>query len=445
MISFNDIFERIKRAKKLFVSLFVILFLNACGGCETFQGYLNDGIGNNCLLCGLFDVLTEASTNAATKTWNMFARPLAMVSLYATAIYIAFNTLKSVGSFGKFDFATYLTADKKGMLFLVFKMAVIFLLLTDRDLFIINSVIIPIMHSGLVIGQRLIAGNVNFEWTIRGDGWPALFSLVNDGARAYNDELYNVVAMGKAMMCNATDDFVLFWYWLMLCYGMIFFVFGWSLLVATCFYIIDLMLDLALAAMLLPLGITFMISNQTTGYGKKIWEKFMGVFFGFVMLGVILGLSIQLMLLSMGEADSNGVVASNSFGGNIRRLLDSNNVEAASERLWSSGSLLLTIVCFAMLVQVIDNLKPLVSSIAGVSPASSAGSKVGGAVSKPLANAVAKPAKHIAKSVAKEGGHAIYRIARLDKAQGSISNKLTSARGFLFGTGSRGYKAWWRH
>jgi hypothetical protein len=65
---------------------------------------------------------------------------------------------------------------------------------------------------------------VNFQWTIRGDGWPALFSLVNDGARAYNDELYNVVAIGKAMMCHATDDFILFWYWLMLCYGMIFFV-----------------------------------------------------------------------------------------------------------------------------------------------------------------------------------------------------------------------------
>lgn len=445
MINFNNIFERIIRAKKLFISLFAVLFLNACGGCDTFQSYLNDGIGNNCLLCILFDVLTVASSDAAQKSWNMFAEPLAVVMLYATAIFIAFNTLKSIGSFGKLDVPTYLTADKKGMLFLGFKMAVIYVLLTDKNLFIINSVITPILHSGLIIGQRLISGNVRFEWVINGEGWPALFSLVNQGARAYNDELYNVVAIGKAMMCNATDDFILFWYWLMLCYGMIFFTFGWSLLVATCFYIIDLMIDLAIAAMLLPLGISFMISNKTTNHGKNIWNKFMAVFFGFVILGMILGLSIQLMLLCMGEADENGVVSSNTFGGNIRKLLDRNDVEGASERLWSSGSLLLTIVCFAMLVQLMNGLKELVKKIGGTSISSSAGSKTGGAVSKPIANAITKPAKHIAKVAAKEGGHVASRIMRLDKAQKNISNQLTSWKGFLTGTGSQGYKAWWRH
>lgn len=445
MVIFSNIYEKIKRAKKLFISLFLVLFLNACG-CDTFQGYLNDGIGKNCLLCILFDTLTEASSDAATRTWNMFAKPLAMVTLYATSILIVFNSLKLMGSFGKLDVPTYLTADKKGMLFLGFKMAVIYLLLTDNDLFIINSILIPIMHSGLVIGQSLIAGNVKFNWSFSGSGWPALFSLINEGARAYNDELYNVVAIGKAMMCNATDDIILFfWKWLMLCYGIIFYIFGWSLLVATCFYIIDLMFDLAFAAMLLPLGIAFMISDKTSGHGKKIWEKFIGVFFGFVMLGVLLGLSIQLMLLCLGEADENGVVASNSFGGNIRKLLDRNNIEAASERLWSSGSLLLTIVCFALLAKVLDNLKPLVSNISGVSPVSSAGSKTGAAATKPLAKAVSTPIKHVAKKAAKEGGHALARITRLDKAGKFAKEKMTTVRGVLTGTGSQGYKAWWRN
>jgi hypothetical protein len=452
MSEIKNIFEKLKKAKRFWVMLVPVLLLSACDGCPTVQDYASRGQGSNCLLCPIFDILTQSSASAAQSSWNTFAGGLANVVLFATAIHIAFNTLKSLGSFGKLDVATYLTADKKGILMLIFKMAVIYALLQDATFFV-DKIIKPILEAGLSIGIRLASDSgskSSFEAGASGGGWTGLFSMINDGVVGYNDAVYENIALGQSMICNATDDFIFFWYWLMLLYGFLFFVFGWAVLVAVCFYLVDVLINLAIASMLLPFGIAFMISPQTSQHCQKIWNMFLDVFFNFMMLGVILGVSVKLALVAMGDYAGAGLtdmVSASQFSGSIQGLLDRNEVEAASEILWSSGSLLLTIVCFCLIANILATFKNIVKDISGVESGSSAGSQTAAPLAKKAMEGGQKMGKHavdIAKSAGKYGGHVVARITRLDKGMRHVRNGLNTARGFLTGTGSKGYKAWWR-
>ena len=443
----NNIFNQIKRSSiKTLLLVFVSLFLCSCEECPTYQTYLNRGIANNCLLCELFDILTKSATTAANNSWNTFATPLIPVVVIATAIYVAFYTLKMVGSAGKQDAASYLMADKKGILILGFKLAVIVLLL--KDTFFIDKIISPILQAGLEVGLQLGPGNISINFS-NGSGWGGLFNDINDAIVGYNDQVYETIALGQTMICVATDGFIFFWYWLMLLYGFIFFIFGWFTLATICFYIVDILINLAFGAILLPFGIAFAISNQTSQYSTKIWQIFLNAFFSFVILGVILGLSIELIDLSLGRVNENnaGSMGENAFSASVVKTLNADNVKVVSEMLWSSGSLLLTIVCFCLLVNLIEELKSLIGKISDTAALSDAGSKTSTAMASAPAKGTKKLGSHVANfswDGTKYAGHVGARITRLDKGIDNAKEGLISAQGYLTGTGKKGYKAFWR-
>ena len=158
---------------------------------------------------------------------------------------------------------------------------------------------------------------------------------------------------------------------------------------------------------------------------------FLDVFFNFMMLGVILGISVKLALVAMGDYAGAGLTdVPAKFSGSIQGLLDRNEVEAASEILWSSGSLLLTIICFCLIANILATFKNIVKDISGVDSGSSAGSQT----AAPLAKKAAEGGKKLGKqavNVGKYGGHVVARITRLDKGMKSVKSGLNTARGVL--------------
>ncbi|MBR5154570.1 MAG: hypothetical protein IKW58_02480 [Alphaproteobacteria bacterium] len=450
MDKFEKIFSLLKRLKKSILLFGCILLLSACDKCLTFQDYKSEGLGAGCALCPLFKVLTASATQAANGSWVRFADPLKDVILVTTAIFIAFNTLKMVGAFGKRDFADFMTNDKKGALILGFKAGVIFLLLSDT--FLIDTVLVPVLESGLIIGQTLSTNVVNISWGSASSGWASLFDMVNKAALELNNQVYENIALGSAMICRSTQGFILSWYWLMLLYGFIFFIFGWFLLACISFFIVDIMVNLTIGAILLPFAVAFAISNQTMGYTKKVWQIFLGVFFNFLMLGVILGVSVQLIELGMGklESDMSPATGLDSFLGNISMLLDNDNVKKVSEILWEKGCLLLTIVSFWLASQLIDQVKELAANISDAIGAKGV-TNPGTDAAKPYINKAVVAGKSVGKYAFNTGvngvkytGHVASRITRLDKGMAALSRGATSLRGKLTGTGRDGYKAWWR-
>lgn len=447
--------------KKLF-SVTLVLFLSACDDtCPTIQDYKNEGISTvctgcsnaedgNCLLCSLFRIITKAASAAANMSWNTFASQLIPVVGLAAAIYIAIYVLKNVGSFTKQNAADFLTGDKKGLLLLMFKTTVIISLL--KDTWLIDNIISPVMQAGLNIGAKLSVTGATMA-TSSGSGYDAIFKMVNESVKQFNDQVYETIAIGNAMICNATrppyNPFV--WYWLMLTYGLILFVFGWILLVGISFYIVDILIRLAFGAILLPFGVACAISNQTVGYTKNIWNIFLNVFFSFIMLGIILGITIQLVNLGMTQGDEEGVkegggAALNAFLTNLNAQIDGNQIEQISKDLWSNGSLLLTIVCFCVIVQLAAQIGKLADKISETSGLTSVGSQVAAATGHPLMAKGKQAAGTVGGWVgagAKETGRIAARVTRADKLYRWAGNKAEGARGILTGSGKQGYRAFW--
>ena len=50
--------KKLKRAKRIFAIFIPVFFLSGCKECLTVQDYTSEGIGNNCSLCKIFDILT---------------------------------------------------------------------------------------------------------------------------------------------------------------------------------------------------------------------------------------------------------------------------------------------------------------------------------------------------------------------------------------------------
>lgn len=451
--------------KKLF-SVTLVLFLSACDDtCPTIQDYKNEGISTvctgcsnaedgNCLLCSLFRIITKAASAAANMSWDAFASQLIPVVGLAAAIYIAIYVLKNVGSFTKQNAADFLTGDKKGLLLLMFKTTVIISLLKGKadDAWLIENIISPVMQAGLNIGAKLSVTGATMA-TSSGSGYDAIFKMVNESVKQFNDQVYETIAIGNAMICNATrppyNPFV--WYWLMLTYGLILFVFGWILLVGISFYIVDILIRLAFGAILLPFGVACAISNQTVGYTKNIWNIFLNVFFSFIMLGIILGITIQLVNLGMTQGDEEGVKegggeALNAFLTNLNAQIDGDQIEQISKDLWNNGSLLLTIVCFCVIVQLAAQIGKLADKISETSGLTSVGSQVAAATGHPLMAKGKQAAGTVGGWVgagAKETGRIAARVTRADKLYRWAGNKAEEARGILTGSGKQGYRAFW--
>lgn len=460
IFSKHNIWKKLLRGMKCILPLGLVLLISGCGDeepCPTVQDYLNegksDGAGGdgNCLLCRMFTIITKASAAAANTSWNTFAADLIPVVILAAGIYIAIYVLKNVGSFTKQNAADFLTGDKRGVLLLMFKMAVIAFLLTDS--WFIDKIISPLLQAGLGIGSTLSVTDAPVTYA-SGTGYDALFEMVNVSVRQFNDEVYRTVAIGEAMICNATRDSIFSWYWLMLVYGFILFVFGWVLVVGISFYIVDILIRLAFGAIMLPFGVASAISNITMPYTKKIWEIFLNVFFCFVMLGIVLGLTIQLVNLGIGAESGSSENATKEGGGgalssfmtNLDMRIDENQIKEISEDLWTNGSLLLTIICFCVIVQMAAQIGKLADKISGTSGLTSVGSQVGAAVTQPLV----KKSKQFGKTVggwagagAKYAGHVGARVTRADKLYRWAGNKVEAARGFLTGSGKQGYRAFW--
>lgn len=475
MKTLKNILQHIKNRLHLLVLLASVLLLSAChDSCQTIQDYINNGIRDeSCILCQLFDIFIDTAIDLAEASWEILSKPLIPVVAVVTAIYVAIYTLKLVGSFGKQTATDFMAGDRKGLLMLMFKMSIIIFLLKGSyqangffeilsaflsgQNFFVEKIISPILVAGLEIGQELAIspgsstnvfydGIENLIMDTINTPWASLFEKIRSAIYGFNAASYETIGIGEAMICNATEDSILDWYYLMILYGCILFIFGWLMLLAISFYMIDTIINLTFGAILLPFGIACAISNITVSYSKNIWNIFINTFFNFVVLGIIIGLSIQMVILCIqggSDIEATGGALS-SFMSNKDQHLNDNQIEALSEELWSNGSLLLTIVCFSVLICLIPKVGDLAKKISGAAGLTSAASKTVADASKVMMGGAKRASKQAHKRFIKpalsDAGRKMYRAARLDK----VSQKITSLQGYLTGTGAQGHRAFWR-
>ncbi len=496
----------IKGMKGLSLFTLILLLCSCHDECDTIQKYMDDGktyeipyegeIDKTYLMCALFNVLIATAKKIATDAWDTLSQPLIPVVGVVAAIYVAIYTAKLVGSFGKQTATDYLSGEKFGILKLMLKTAVIIFLLNGgkgpgwldgigniggalgidiveggadilgeslgQENFLIRKVITPILKTGLEIGGALaVKSNASFNFYDSVEGqlegilgvhlrtpWGSLFEMIRGALKGFMEATYEPVAIGEAMICNATIDSFLSWYYLMLLYGFILFTFGWLMSVTIGFYLVDILINLTFAAVMLPIGVACAISDKTITFTKNIWNVFINVFFSFIILGIVIGMTIQAvdLCLSKGDAANTGGVMSD-FLMDRQAQIDANQIKELAEFLWNSGSLLFTIVCLSIMYGLIGQIGALAEKISGAGSISSAGSETGAKMAKPVVNQAKKTTvkayQRVGKPIATGTGNTLARITRLDKLYKWGSNEVERARGFFTGSGAQGFRAFW--
>ena len=393
---------KIRTALKYFFALWAYYLCTAVSvfadddlHCKTLKEYVAEGTGESkpdgsgCLLCGIYEVVMQACANVVTTSWNAFAQPLQGVVAVGAAIYIAVYTLRNIATFSQQDPAAYLSG-KTGIIPLGVKVAAVIWLLGHESFlyqYLIGPVIGAGMNIGAMFGSQLGGGSSGFTGV---SNVGSLFRAVIDKVQEFNDNAYQIVAIGRLFICLAfLPRNVMDWLWPLVPYGAVLYVFGWFIVIGVSFYLLDVLFRLAVACMLLPMAIACGVSKLTSKYTKSNWNLFVNVFFNFVMMGILLDFMIKMIDKSLGGAMEIINKNPNMTG----KQLSVNAAEDLLDKLETS-SFILTTVCCMVGFKLFMELEQLAEKVSSTSSVGKEGSKLGAITNK----VVTAPAKAIGKA-----------------------------------------------
>lgn len=392
-------------------------FADFSRSCDPFNVFRDDGTGDNFIMLSFYNTIAEVCSQVATTSWDLFAPALQGVMAIGIGIYIAMYTLKNLGSFSQQDTAAYLTSNKGGVIPIACKGAFIIFLLGNSE-FVYKYLISTIIMAGAEIG-----GNGS-EWNFENvDNVRGLFDVVIDVAKNINDQVYEIVAMGRLMLCLAfLPEGIFDWYWVLVPFGFTFYVFGWIIIIYISFYMLDILFRLGVGCMLLPMAIACSISKLSISYTKKSWGLFVNVAFNFVMLSVVIQLTIEVMTEAVSAGAENSNLTDLLFTNVAGHVLNQSEVDLVAESMSLIGFILLAICCIVAmkLFMDVEDITDKLSN-AGMKGKGSAMQKMATQYTGKAAHAVGHTAKEVGGTIAKETGKDIAHKTKLDKAGHNIS------------------------
>ena len=304
--------------------------------------------------------------------------------------------------------------------------AVIWLLGHESFLYqyLIGPVIGAGMNIGAMFGSQLGGGNSGFTGV---SDVGSLFQAVIDKVQEFNDNAYQIVAIGRLFLCLAfLPDGILDWLWGFIPFGAVLYVFGWFIVIGVSFYLLDVLFRLAVACMLLPMAIACGVSKLTSKYTKSNWNLFVNVFFNFVMMGILLDFMIKMVDESLGGTVE---IISKSPKMTGEQL----SVDAAEDLLdqLETSSFILTTVCCMIGFKLFMELDQLAEKVSGASSVGKEGSKLGAITSKVVtapAKVIGKAGMGLAGATVQQAGSDINDKRRLTGRKISGSRLATAIR-----------------
>lgn len=341
-----------------------------------------------CILCDLFEVILKTDQTMASQSFNSLASSFRDVIIIVLALFIAYHTLLTVSAVTKQDVAKYLQT----IMIQAFKVLVTVLLLTNSS-YIYAHAINPLMKAGLDFGITVIGSDVQQELEKQTLAETSRFKTSKDQVisedllakvyatvKLFSESSAELPAIGSSLICVSTH--AASWHRIipdvsMLIEGVIAYAFGWCISLACCFYLLDATVRFGIFCTLLPFLLACWPFKITMKYTKAGWDIFMNTFFNFVMMGVIISLSTELVsqALTGGEGGKD----------ELERLLKSaneNDLQALKDAMSLDGTKFLVLVAcciFAFkLVGQVGELANTVSSTSGPTAKNGIGNKLGG-------------------------------------------------------------------
>ena len=331
------------------------------GECLTLGDYVSEGTGENFLLMGAFRIIASACSSVANLTWSLFAPSLQELIIIGAAIYIAVYTLRIIGSFSQQDTAGYLSNERTGIIPLSVKAGVVILLLSsDGNTFLYGKLISPVVGASMNIGSTLgtsIGGGFGDANDVE-----ALFGSVIEKVKEFNSSSYQIVAMGRNLIClTFLPDGIFNKIWSLLPFGTVLYIFGWLICIGVAFSMMDTLFRLAIGCILLPFAVACGFSKLTSTYTKKVWVLFVNVCYNFILLGVVINFSVEML--------SNAI----SGNGNLKEVLEGTIFESKEQienlaNTIPSGGILLTFLCSLLTFRIFSEVEQNVDKLSGASP-----------------------------------------------------------------------------
>lgn len=389
-----------------------------------------------CILCPLFNVILNTDQTIATKSFNALASSFRSLILIVLALFVAYHTLMVVSAFTKQDTPKYLST----LMVQGFKVLVAAWLLTDPA-YVYNYVINPLMQAGLEFGIELMLdkdantatfkGLTNEEMSAMPSGviGQNLLASVMASIKLFNRTAAQMPAIGSSLMCISTHaaahilpDFS------MLIEGALVFAFGWLIILAASFYLLDSVVRFGIFCALLPFLIASWPFKVTKQYANAGWKIFMNAFFNFVMMGIIIGLNSELI--------AQGLTGSKGGMDELEAAINGSNVDELKELMDISGTdFLVLVACCLFAFKLVAQINDLASDISGGGGGTAIGSKIGG-----LAAQAAKKTVFAAGGAAGSVGGAVYEAsgakAKVDGMKGKVLGKVASV-GAKIGLGAK--------
>lgn len=275
----------------------------------TYSDYLSN---DNCVFCGLFRTMFNAASQIALMADQGLLDPTTNLVKIGFLIWLAIYLLKQIASFN----ATESGEMAKGILFQGFRVAAVVLILsgTTSLFYVMDLTLNPVMMTGLNFIKDLNSTSTcsrdadymkdikgySSEKGYAGSGTPdgglskELGESIVCSIKNLEDSTSLLMKLGNFSVCLGFNDYApgwghgLFPHLGYLTTGVFLWLAGLALLLTFPWCLVDSVLQLCIAAALVPCAIGAFAFKVTAKYLKIVWDFFMNAMFNFVFLAIII-------------------------------------------------------------------------------------------------------------------------------------------------------------
>lgn len=256
---------------------------------------------SDCVTCGLFTVIFNAASGIAGSAISKLAEPSKGIVLIGFSIWLAIYILKQIASFQKSSPADML----KGIILQGTRVAVVVLILSGSLFWVMDLTLNPVMQTGLSFAQTLNPNSTcsgSYVDKVKGykgnldasasDGLPnSMGTSIVCTIKNLEDSVGMLAAFGNYAICLAFYDKAV-WDGVIphlgyLLSGVFLWASGIFLLLTFPWLLVDCILQLCIAAAMIPCAVASFAFKSTTKYIGIVWNFFMNAMFTLVFMAIL--------------------------------------------------------------------------------------------------------------------------------------------------------------
>lgn len=398
----------------------------------------------SCVFCNLFKIMFNVASTLALTANNQLAIPSKNLVIIGFLIWMLFYFGRQIGTMS----ATSTGEMLKGFLFQGFRVAVVVMILNGAIFQVMNLTLNPVMKTGFNFVNALNSSSTcdkSQDYMQNIKGYKGNYAVGADGGlpveigesivcniKNLEDATGVMVGLGKYSICLAHNKHRFLKNLLpglgYVSTGWVLWIVGSILMLAFPWCLVDCILQLCIAAALIPCAIAAYAFKITEKYVKIIWTFFMNAMFNFVFMALIIyvinsNLSSWLGLsnLSPAEIEAHDEIF---VTGSFMDMLD-NKMEGLA--WWGIGAFKLMAICFFSwsFMDEAGSMAKRFADSPGLGGSGGIGRMVGGTMAQGFTNYALSPAAHYAAEGAKAAGQGLN--SKFGNSFRSGYNHLTGA------------------